>query len=48
MDILKREQKNVISQNNILESHLYKDGLHLNSNGTTILAGNFISRIRRL
>ena len=33
---------------NILESHLCRDGLHLNSNGTTMLAGNFISRIRRL
>ena len=40
IDILKRD--------NILESHLYMDGLHLNSNGTTILAGNFILRIRLL
>ena len=47
IDILKREE-NVIFHNNILESHLYRDGLHLNSNGTTMLAGNFISRIRRL
>ena len=29
-----------------LESHLYRDGLH--SNGTTMLAGNFILRIRSL
>ena len=48
IDILKREEKNVIFHNNILESHLYRDGLHLNSNGTTMLAGNFISRTRRL
>ena len=48
INILKREEKNVIFQNNILESHLYRDGLHLNSNGTTMLAENFISRIRRL
>ena len=34
--------------NNILESHLLVDGLHLNSNGTTFLAGNFKSKIRRL
>ena len=34
--------------NNILESHLLGDGLHLNSNGTTFLAGNFKSKIRRL
>ena len=46
--ILKREQKNVIFHNNIIESHLYRDGLHLNSNGTIMLAGDFISRIRRL
>ena len=48
IDILKREGNNVIFHNNILESHLYGDGLHLNSNWTTMLAGNFISRIRRL
>ena len=48
IDILKRDEKNVIFQNNILESHLYRDGLHLNSIGTAMLAGNFISRIRRL
>ena len=34
--------------NNILESHLLGDGLHLNSNRTTFLAGNFKSKIRRL
>ena len=45
IDILKREEKNVIFHYNILESHLYRYGLHLNSNGTTMLAGNFISRI---
>ena len=45
IDISKREESNVIFHNNILESHLYRDDLHLNSNGTTILAGNFISRI---
>ena len=34
--------------NNILESHLYRDGLHLDINGTIMLTGNFISRIWRL
>ena len=48
IDILKREEKKVIFHNNILESQLYRDALHLSSNGTTMLAGNFISRIRRL
>ena len=48
IDILKREEKNVIFHNNILESHLYRDGLHLNSNRTTMLPGNFTSRNRRL
>ena len=48
IDILKREGRNVIFHTKILESLLYRDGLHLNINGTTMLAGNFISRIRRL
>ena len=48
IDILKREEKNVIFHNNIFEPHLYRDGLHLNSNGGTMLAGNFILGIRRL
>ena len=43
--ISEREEKNVIFENNVLESHLYRGGLPLNSNGTTMLAGNFISRI---
>ena len=48
IDILKRAEKNISFHNNNLESHLYRDGLHLNGNGTIMLAGNFISRIRRL
>ena len=48
IDILKREEKNVIFHGNILKSHLYRSGLHLKSNGTTMLAGNFTLRIRRL
>ena len=48
IDILKREENNVIFHNNILESHLYRGSLHLNSNGTAMPAGNFILRIRRL
>ena len=44
--ISKREEKNFICHNNILESHLYRDGL--NSTGTIMLAGNFIPRIQRL
>ena len=35
IDILKREEKNVIFHNNILESHLHRDGLHFNSNRTS-------------
>ena len=34
--------------NNIFEPHPYTNGLHFNSNGTTMLAGKFVSRIRRL
>ena len=40
------EAKSVILHDNILSSHLNKDGLHLNSYGTIKLAENFISRIR--
>ena len=47
IDIFKREEKNVI-YNNIFEYHLYRYGLYLNSNGTTILAGNVIIRTQRL
>ena len=46
--ISKREENNFICHNNILESHLYRDGLHLNSTGTIMLAGNFVPRIQRL
>ena len=48
IDISKREEKNVIFESNILESHLYRGGLPLKSNGTTMLAGNFTSRIWHL
>ena len=43
-NILKQEERNVIFHNNISASHLHRDGLHLNLNGT-ILAGNLLSRI---
>ena len=44
--ILKQEEKNVIFHNNISASHLHRDGLHLNLNGTIMLAGDLLSRIR--
>ena len=44
--ILKQKEKKVIFYNNITPSHLNKDGLHLNFNGSTVLAGNLLSRIR--
>ena len=40
------EEKSVTLHDNILSSHLNKDGLHLNSYGTIKLAENFTSRIR--
>ena len=40
--ILKQEERNVIFHNNILASHLHRDGLHLNLNSTIMLAGNLI------
>ena len=40
------EEKSIILHDNILSSHLNKDGLHLNSYGTIKLAENFTSRIQ--
>ena len=45
--ILKQEERNVIFHNNISASHLHRDSLHLDLNGTIILAGNLLSRIRK-
>ena len=45
-NILKQEERHVTFQKNISASHLHRDGLHLNLNGTVILAGNLLSRIR--
>ena len=45
-NILKQEERNVIFHNNISGSHLHLDGFYLNLNGTIILAGNLLSRIR--
>lgn len=42
-----KKKKNYV-HNKILESLLYRDGLHLGSNGTTMLARNFISKIQCL
>ena len=44
--ILKQEEKNVIFYNNISVLHLHRNGLHLNLNGTIMLAENLLSRIR--
>ena len=44
-NILKQEERNVIFHNDILASHLHRDGLHLNLNGLIMLAGNLLSRI---
>ena len=42
---LKQEEKKIF-HNNITPSHLNKDGLHLNFNGSTVLDGNLLSTIR--
>ena len=47
INILKREEHNNILHDNINESHLHREGLHLNVKGTIALAENFISRIQR-
>ena len=44
--ILKQEEKKVIFHSNITPSHLNKDGLHLNFNGSIVLARSLLSRIR--
>ena len=44
--ILKQEERNAIFHNNISALHLHRDCLHLNLNGTIMLAENFLSRIR--
>ena len=44
--IFKLKDKNVIFHNNISVSDLHRDGLHFNLNGTIMLAGNLLSRIR--
>ena len=44
--ILKQEEKKVIFHNNITPSHLNKDDLHVNSDNSSVLAGNLLSRIR--
>ena len=46
--ILKREENDIVFHKNILESHLYRDGPHLNSNGMAKLAGSFVLRTRHL
>ena len=47
INILKREEHNIILHDNINESHLHRNGLHLSVKGTIALAEIFISRIRR-
>ena len=44
---LKKQGIPYITHDNITHKHLYRDGLHLNSVGFSILAENFLSYIRR-
>ena len=44
-NFLKQDERNAIFHK-ISVSHLHRDGLHLNLNGATMLAGNLLSRIR--
>ena len=45
-NILKQEERNLIFHNSTSASHLHRDGLHLNLNGTIMLAGNILSGTR--
>ena len=47
VNILKREEHNIILYDNINESHLHHDGLDLTVKGEIALAEKFISRIRK-
>ena len=44
---LNKSDVSYITHDNIIKKHLYRDGLHLNRIGFTILAENFLSFIRR-
>ena len=44
---LNKSDVSYITLDNIIKKHLYRDGLHLNRIGFTILAENFLSFIRR-
>ena len=45
-NILKEEEKNIILHNNLSTSRWYRNDLHLNLNGTIMLAGNLLLRIQ--
>ena len=45
INILKKEEHNIILHDNINGWHLHRDGLHLNVKGTIALAENFLSSI---
>ena len=47
INILKREEHNIILHDNINELHLHRDSLQFNVKSTIALAENFISRIQR-
>lgn len=44
-NIMKEEEKNIILHNNLSTSRWYRNDLHLNLNGTIMLAGNLLLRI---
>ena len=43
---LKESDVSYITHDNIIKKHLYRDGLHLNRIGSTIIAENFLFFIR--
>ena len=44
---LKKQGIPYITHDNVIHEHLYRDGLHLNLEGFSILAEHFLSYIRR-
>ena len=44
---LNKSDVSYVTDDNIIKKNLYRDGLHLNRIGFTILAENFLSFIRR-
>lgn len=48
IELCQRHQFAFIDNGAIKDEHLYQDGVHLNEDGTTILADNYLNALRKL